>query len=233
MNASISFYSDVGGRPCNEDTVLVRSQHGLFAMVADGVGGSGMGDAASQAAARTLEALPPVRTQQQALDAVRAAHEAVLACQTAETHMKTTLAALWIGDGEAWAVHVGDSRIYQFRGGQIVYQSADHSVPQMAVVLGEITPEQIRTHPSRNRILRALGSPDDPIPCVQQLSVQPGDAFLVCSDGFWEPVLENEMIECLSRSENAQEWLFGLQQVIAPRLGPGSDNNTAAVIIME
>ena len=65
------------------------------------------------------------------------------------------------------------------------------------------------------------------------LTVQPGDAFLVCSDGCWEPVLENEMIECLSRSENAQEWLFGLQQVIAPRLGPGSDNNTAAAIIME
>lgn len=74
--------------------------------------------------------------------------------------MKTTIAVLWIGKQTAVAANVGDSRIYQFRDGKIIYQSVDHSVGQMAVLVGEIQPDQIRQYPKRSQLACNLRSAD-------------------------------------------------------------------------
>ena len=146
--------------------------------------------------------------------------------------MKTTIAALWFNNERAIVAHVGDTRIYQFRKSKIVYQSIDHSVSQMAVMVGEITQDELRGHIDRNRLLRALGASEKVKPDVRSLSLLPGDAFLVCTDGFWELILEDEMLEDLENSSIANQWLANMRKRIENRISTKGDNHTAVAIII-
>ena len=109
--------------------------------------------------------------------------------------MKTTLAVTVIEDRMIYGAYIGDSRIYIFEKGKITYQSLDHSVPQMLVSAGELPPKKIRNHPDRNRLLRVLGDREREIKPQIIPSYRMGRAasILICTDGFWENVLESEM----------------------------------------
>lgn len=236
MTVTFASYTETGGRPQNEDSVMTRDDgNTLLAMVADGLGGHAAGEVASRLAVSTIAAfLQGQEVSTDALDkAVTTAHQAILDKQRNESaDMKTTVAAIWIEDGAARGAHVGDSRIYQFRDGKVIYQSLDHSQCQLEVLMGHMTQEQIRSSTIQNILLRALGGNGNVKPDIAILDIQPGDLVLLCTDGFWELILEQEMIRCACGASSAREWLERMRTIVTDRQSPESDNHTAVTIMI-
>lgn len=235
MYADTVFYTDCGGRPKNEDAVdAVRGTGSLIVLVADGLGGMGGGELASQDAAEYLRrqlARQPV-DEDALCDAIVNENERICTMHSQGGSMMTTVAVLWMDGVHTAAATVGDTRIYQFREGRILFQSVDHSVAQMAVFSGEISPEQIRQYPARNRLLRALGADEQVLVDSCTLEVLPGDRFLLCSDGFWELITEEEMCATCTPGDTAEEWLQAMRRIVAARITDRSDNHTAAAVIL-
>lgn len=151
--------------------------------------------------------------------------------QTAVCSMKTTVTLLAIsGMKAAWA-HVGDSRIYHFLDGELVHQTRDHSASQIAVMLGNITEAEIRFHEDRNRVYRALGQDGELKVDTHFEPLSPGrHAFLLCTDGFWEYVLEREMEKDLAASYGPEDWIEHMRSRLSARVPAGNDNNSAAAV---
>lgn len=237
MQLDYASYTDIGGRDENEDSMLIDAEEEfLLAAVADGLGGHGGGKAASCCAIETLSAQKhrlKSQDESEMIAVCAAMNEAVLARQSARVRMKTTLALALIDQEELRFLHIGDSRVYLFRGGEIAYQSQDHSVSQLAVLTGAIKPEQIRYHEDRNKLLRSLGSENGATPEIR-LGVEPllqGDGILLCTDGFWEYVKENEMMATLKRAKTAEDWLMNMTRLVKRRAKKGNDNNSAITLI--
>lgn len=237
-----SYISETGGRDHNEDSVLaVKDGNILIAAVADGLGSHGGGKEASEATAKTfsdnLQLLGNMEPSE--IEKVFAeANRNVVKMQTKEVEMKST-AVLLICDAAKktfrWS-HVGDSRLYHFRNGKLMHYTLDHSVPQMKVSMGEITYDQIRSDPDRNRLLRAVGgSPEKIVPVISDIykrrSPFSKNAFLLCSDGFWEYVLESEMTAALKASSEPQQWLEKLESILKERAKDNNDNYSAVTIM--
>jgi len=208
-------YSNIGGRSYNEDSVAgtLWGNDGLCLVVADGLGGHGGGEQASQTVCRTVCQNWNGTASQDTLKALlQMAHGNVINIQTPECAMKSTAVVLAIrGKEVAWA-HVGDSRLYHFHDGRLVFQTKDHSASQLAVMLGQISPQEIRFHADRNRVLRALGQQGDLNVEAGSGVLEPGHhAFLLCSDGFWEYILEPEMETDLQTAVSEEDWLRKMQ----------------------
>ena len=170
-------YSDRGGRAYNEDTVFVRQPDGetLCAVLADGLGGHGGGDLASRKAAELIASgWVPGATPDQLIRLCQEANTQILAMQTPLCRMKTTVVVLSLSEERMAYAYAGDSRLYQFAGGRVCWQSRDHSASQIAVFLGQIRPEEIRFHEDRSRIYRALGQENSPGAEGGVLQRQPG-----------------------------------------------------------
>ena len=236
MNIKTASVTGYGGRSNNDDTVRIHEgKDAVCVYVGDGLGGYAGGQQASEAAGDALMQAcrrGSLLTDAQLISACTQADQAVRKVQ-AEKHgnMKTTLVFLVIEDGRARWMHVGDSRLYHFRGGCLLKQTADHSVSQMAVLMGEITPQEIRFHEDRNRVLRALGG-DNAKPELSPTTMLTGgqDAFLLCTDGFWEYVYEAEMEDTLRQAKTPQEWLDRMMKIQQSRVPEDNDNYTAAVV---
>lgn len=240
MRITHSLTTNPGGREVNEDYVKICGRGGAMCFVlCDGLGGHGKGELASQFVAESL-----CRSFEQAADsdsffasAFDTAQEGLIAEQKrigAVFEMKTTAVALVI-DGERWRyAFIGDSRLYHFRKCKPVFRTLDHSVPQMLVLAGDIKEKQIRCHPDRNRLLRVMGVEwDSPrYECGGWQELRSGDAFLLCSDGFWEPIVEKEMSKLLKHSLNAEEWLGAMAETVL-RNGESTDmDNNSAIAVM-
>lgn len=233
---SYASYSDTGGRPCNEDSVrIINVGTGLCAVLADGLGGHGGGDAASEVTVETVSggfngtSSPSVLT-----DLITDAHRRIITMQTPSCEMKSTVVVLTVDGNKINRAHVGDSRLYHFENGILIDQTRDHSASQIAVMLGQITPEQIRFHEDRSRLFRALGQPDDLSIDTAEETLKPGKhAFLLCSDGFWEYVYESEMTKALAESSSPEQWIEKMREVHKTRIPPDNDNNTAAAVWVE
>lgn len=224
-----------GGRAENEDTVRIRTlPAGICAVVADGLGGHGGGQTASRTAAESFLSDYEAENLQGAENLYHAfehAGQKVRDRQTKRCVMKTTAVVLTIAGGRAAWGHVGDSRLYHFADGRLTHQTMDHSVSQMAVLMGDITPDQIRFHEDRNRVLRALGSENWKPDIVTDICVEEGaHAFLLCTDGFWEYVYEEEMEKTLAAAKTPQEWLAAMERLLLERVKEGNDNYTAAAV---
>jgi protein phosphatase len=201
--------------------------------VADGMGGHQGGATASRI---TIEALAEVfaRTPDPGEATLREAFETANARvhQTAQEQpglrgMGTTCVALvFAANGAAWVAHVGDSRAYLLRDGGMAPLTADHSTVAELVRLGKITPEEAAVHPRRNEILRSIGAEPSVQVDVAPVDVQPGDQYLLCSDGLSGLVSDPEMGDVLLREspENATRILVDLAN---ERGGP--DNITVMV----
>ena len=228
-----ALYTDIGGRSCNEDCVRrCTGGDGLCIILADGLGGHGGGDRASDTVCRTVcegfagRVSPAILT-----DLLQEAHKNVKAIQTLQCSMKSTAVALAIANGRAAWAHVGDSRLYHFLNGKLVFQTRDHSASQIAVMLGDITVDQIRFHEDRSRVLRALGQEGTlNVEAAEELLPAGSHAYLLCSDGFWEYVLEKEMEEDLSLASDPEDWLRRMRERLKARIPRDNDNNTAAAV---
>lgn len=229
--------SDVGGRITNDDTASIYQESGkAWVYVGDGLGSYAGGKRASRAAGEQLLAmakqgsmLPGERLREAAL----AADKAVMDLQKQSGgNMKTTMVFLAVeGDKARW-MHVGDSRLYHFRDGKLAEQTKDHSVSQMAVLMGEITAHEIRFHEDRNRVLRALGGSNAKAEISGELTLEEGkDAFLLCTDGFWEYVYENEMEMTLAEADSPKDWIRRMERILKTRVPSDNDNFTAAALI--
>lgn len=226
-----------GGRTYNEDSVLFQQRgQNAIAIVADGLGGCGNGDIASDITVKTMGRLflrNPIIDERHLKKWFDDTNREICLKQIGGIKMRSTAAA-WFYNGKKFAAaHIGDSRLYYFRRGNLIFQTKDHSVPQMLFQAGEITEREIRTHEDRNKILRALGSKDGVQVEIKiwNEDVKAGDAFLLCSDGFWEYVWEDEMMEDLSNSRNPEQWLTLMNERIWQRAVPNNDNFSAVAII--
>lgn len=169
--------------------------------------------------------------QEALAELLRTANREVLAIQTRQCAMKTTAAALALEPGRAVWAHAGDSRLYHFTDGKLAFQTMDHSAAQIGVMLGEITQDQVRFHVDRNRVLRALGQDGELTVETRETALGPGrHAFLLCSDGFWEYVLESEMEEDLQNAGSPEDWLERMRARLREKVPADNDNNTAAVV---
>ena len=238
MQIRTAYLNDIGGREYNDDTVRIISQNdGLCVFVGDGLGGYAGGKAASSKAGDIIGNYRKKNTlldEAAMVEAAKAANEGVLAEQKrSHGRMKTTMVVLTVEGRQARWMHVGDSRLYYFKNGKLQSQTIDHSVSQMAVVLGEITRDQIRGHCERSRLLRVLGSEEITPEIHEVVELKPGrHAFLLCSDGFWESVLEDEMVLDLYKSATAEEWLSAMRYRLMKRMNPDHDNHTAVAVFV-
>jgi serine/threonine protein phosphatase PrpC len=233
MRFDAAIVSAKGGHDVNEDSVFCENNEGgLTAVLADGLGGHGGGDIASKLAVEHIGTLSSA-AREDVNAAFNAANGAILAAQN-EVAMKSTAVALIIENQNAVFAHIGDSRGYMFRACAPIRQTTDHSVSQLAVLRGEITPKQIRFHEARSKLLRALGSDESVEAEIDALGkTEAGDRFLLCSDGFWEYVTELEMRCDLYKSRCANEWLSYLLCRIGGRAPESRDNMSAIAIFTE
>ena len=227
--------SNIGGRSTNDDTASIYQTPGkAWVYVGDGLGSYAGGKRASRAAGDALLAMAKKGSmlgKERLTEAAQAADKAVHDLQAATGgNMKTTLVFLAVeGDQAQWA-HVGDSRLYHFRSGKLQKQTTDHSVSQMAVFLGEISLHEIRFHEDRNRVLRALGGENAKADVSDPIELEEGDAFLLCTDGFWEYVYEEEMEAALQAAESPKDWVHRMEKILKTRVPKDNDNFTAAAL---
>jgi PPM family protein phosphatase len=227
--------SRVGGRERNEDRVgqWSAAQATLLA-VADGLGGHAHGDVAAQIAIDILGGAFVAQAQPKLADAsqflVRAidtAHAAILREAELRNYAdspRTVIAACVVQDGHAYWTHVGDCRFYLLRKGRIVLRSRDHTVVQRLLDEGRIREEAMATHPHRNRLLQCLGGIQQPQPDWQGgVRLAQDDILLLCSDGFWGPLTQRQMLHALLAKPLA-EAIPELVDLAERCAGPDSDN---------
>jgi PPM family protein phosphatase len=183
----------------NEDSAYVRSP--VF-VVADGMGGAQAGEVASRIAIETFEhGLPPSGTpEDQLAELVRDANQQIYDRSRAEqgrAGMGTTLTAAYLVDGNLAIAHVGDSRAYLFRNGELTRLTQDHSLVDELVRQGKLTEAQAAEHPQRSIITRALGPEPEVEVDTFSYPMQGGDILLLCSDGLTSMVSEEAVAEAI------------------------------------
>jgi len=239
MNIWKSGYTHIGGRQKNEDAFYCEAmtQQSVCAVVADGLGGHGDGELASQIAVRHLSqcaACSILPSEAQIEKWFLDANSEILAKNKSVAGMKTTAVFLAVFRGCAVWAHVGDSRLYHFHEGQLRHYTNDHSVPQVKVFTGELTRDQIPFSPDRNIILRALGNEELETEIHAAIQLPPGrHAFLLCTDGFWEYLTEDEIALDLKKSVSPAAWLMYLRCRGESRKDKTADNNTAVAVFLD
>jgi serine/threonine protein phosphatase PrpC len=226
INADVGLATHTGMvRSINEDSITCTDLPKVYiavkiCAVADGLGGYEGGEIASKAA---LEAFVRSVTESvnkqdkdakkrdsdfitnMLIEAVKVANtEVYVQAQSGNRRMATTLAAVLILDTKAYVVNVGDSRVYSLDGDNLRRITADHSLVAELVASGTITPDEIYTHPQRNMITRCLGVQSDVQSDTFIEDFKPGNSLMICSDGLWEMVRDNQIKEIILRSSSAQ-----------------------------
>lgn len=236
--------SRIGGRAENQDSAGIKDTSlGYLIVVCDGMGGMQGGSTASQLAVQTiLETVASADKQSNPsmalVEAIRNANIAIMekGQDNPELHgMGTTVTALLLTPYSAITAYVGDSRIYQLRDGKKVFRTFDHSMVFEMVKKNIISEEQARLSAQSNVILKALGvNPDVEVEIVER-PYQKGDRFILCTDGFWGAMPEEDFIRHLSEKNPINKILESTANVvesIGRNNGGEYDNLTAAIIEM-
>ena len=217
----------------NEDSAYARPP--LF-VVADGMGGAQAGEVASNIAVDVFaQGLPDSGTAEERLaqrvrEANRKIHERSLTEQGREG-MGTTITAVWLQDSEAAIAHVGDSRAYLFRDGELSRLTQDHTLVDELVRRGKLTEEQAAEHPQRSIITRALGPEPDVDVDTLTYPVRAGDVLLLCSDGLTAMVSEDRIAEILRTAATLDT--AGSQLIAEANEAGGRDNITVVACRLE
>jgi serine/threonine protein phosphatase PrpC len=223
-------------RPLNEDSFVADSERGIFS-VADGVGGAEAGEVASQTAIEVLDEAFRHRLEGADVEdlmelAIQRANASIH--QMAQDHAKfsmmaTTIVALHVQGNVATIGHVGDSRLYRLTpAGQLLRETADHSVVEEEVRAGRMTPEQAANHPSKNVISRALGAENDVEVDMKVIEVDDGTEFLLCTDGITRHIPDHELRHLLITYADLPTLCRELKRLCYER---GAEDNLTAVVV--
>lgn len=234
-------------RSQNEDSFLICTRpDGLFtfAAVADGVGGRMAGEVASRLCLTTLfeewdrlnregifDTMTLTAIPEFLSETVRKANENVFraaASQPLENRMCTTVAALFLAQKKAFTVHLGDSRIYRVRNGEIMQLTHDHSLVAELMDAGAIAPDEARNHPLAHVISRSVGVCETVQPEICVFEHVPGDRWLLCSDGLSDVVEADEIRDAVWNAYDPADVVHGLLKLVLKRGGP--DNITAVCL---
>jgi len=238
-------YADIsllGGREENQDRVCVAvAEHAALLIVADGMGGHADGARAAQVTQQVIaEAF--WHSPQPLFDplgflhvTIGRAHEEVVklgAQLPLEQRPRATCAVCLIQQHASWWAHVGDSRLYHVRRGQLIARSRDHSHVELLLREGLISAEQAHSHPMRNFVECCLGG--DPIVPDMSLSrrrpLATDDVVMVCTDGLWGSMKDEEIAAALGTRGALRDELMQLGKVAVQRAGAASDNTSAAAL---
>jgi protein phosphatase len=244
MQFSVYQQTHIGGRKVNQDRMGYSfTREALLLVLADGMGGHARGEVAASITLQTMSAMfqrqatPYVKKPERFLqDALLESHDAILryAKQNGmpDTPRTTVVACLVQHNCAIWA-HCGDSRLYWMRGGQILARTLDHSHIEHLIAKGLAQPSERNTHPDRNKLYNCLGASSVPkIALSRQSSLQAGDVLLLCSDGLWGVLPDNEIVHQLSNHTivRAVPDMIGMATTIA---GEKGDNTTALAIMWQ
>ncbi len=220
-------------RRANEDSLLARAP--LF-VVADGMGGAQAGEVASRIAVEAFQdGLQDASAPETALaELTRQANSRIheLSHSHAEqAGMGTTLTAVYVGDRDVSIAHVGDSRAYRFRDGELTRLTDDHSLVDELLRQGRLTPEEAVEHPQRSVITRALGPEGAVEVDTRSYSARDGDVYLLCSDGLTTMLPEDRLAELLAEHEALRD--RGEALIAAANEAGGRDNITVVLMRLE
>ncbi|NVK15853.1 MAG: serine/threonine-protein phosphatase [Rhodobacteraceae bacterium] len=219
-------------RKVNEDSVLALPEHDIW-LVADGMGGHDAGDFASRLIADAVAMIPlgldPAARMHALRDAIQNAHKAIRAEAVARGGgtIGSTVAALIMANQHFVGLWAGDSRIYRLRDGHIEMLTEDHSAVAEYVLAGKMTWDEAEQHPHSNAITRAVGVGDELEIDKIRGGTEPGDRFLVCSDGLTKYATFQILEDVLG---SAPLETVGDQLIQIALTGGGADNITAVVI---
>jgi len=242
--------TDVGMvREHNEDSACADPD-GMFFVVADGMGGHAAGEVASAMAVDEMKrALETARPQIQSFEnepsedarkqlvsllesSVQKAHQAVFERGGRESDKKgmgTTLDVLLVADGEAFVAHVGDSRTYLIRSGSVAQVTTDHTVAEVLVIEGKLTPEEARMSPLRTILINAVGvSPEVGVE-LAHIRLRRGDKILLCSDGLHDYFpSELELGDVLTSGSDGEK---GLEKAVSMAKDRGGHDNITGILV--
>jgi serine/threonine protein phosphatase PrpC len=234
-------------REANEDNFLVDLDNGLF-LVADGMGGHASGEVASAIAVNAVQevllgAINPDETrldrsvmdqEEEIRERLRyAMNQASIQIRKAaqanpvHTGMGTTLVVLLIENDEAHISHIGDSRIYLFRDDRLLRLTRDHTVVQQEIDSGRLTPELARIVPHKNILTQSVGYHGPVDPDTSTRPVEPGDVFILCSDGLTDPLDDDQLAE-ICRNHAGDD----LAEILVQKaLTAGTEDNVTVVAV--
>jgi serine/threonine protein phosphatase PrpC len=241
LDLSTAYTSCIGQRPRNEDACgYLTSAQGNCWVVSDGAGGHGSGDLASKIVVSTVLdsfSRQSAVNKDNAIALLEAAQAEIIAAKAASPNgndMRATAAILLIDARRHEAVwsHTGDTRIYLFRNYKLLHQTRDHSLLQGMIDAGYGNANMIRNHPGRSLLTSAIGNTDGISLSVSgdPVRIEPGDAFLICSDGWWEHIDESTMASELAAVETCSDWLARMTHAIEVHDNKSIDNYTAVAV---
>jgi serine/threonine protein phosphatase PrpC len=245
MKFTIFQESRIGKRPYQQDRLAHwQTKDALFMVVADGMGGHAHGDVAAQIAVDCLgsafrnEAKPKVGDPDKFLFTTISRAHAMILRETQRQGLeyeqanspRTTIVACLVQGGYAFWSFVGDSRLYVIRDGRVLTRTRDHTPVQMLIDAGRIREEAAATHPDRNKLLQCLGGPRPPrVEPTAQARLIEDDLVLLCSDGFWGPLTQRQLLMGLL-GKDLKKALPELLTLSESRAGPRCDNLSVLAI---
>jgi serine/threonine protein phosphatase PrpC len=220
-------------RKVNEDSVLVRTQRGLWA-VADGMGGHEAGDVASSSVVEALSIVPPNANLQRfvndAMTALQNVNHQLIQLARQGSHPRTigsTVVSLVISDGQFACLWAGDSRAYRVREGEIAQLTRDHSLVQDLIDAGMLSPAEAEGHPNANVVTRAVGATEELNVDVSVGDTAEGDLFILASDGLTR-VVNDDLIYGELTGKPLEQAADRLVEMVLER---GAPDNVSFVIV--
>jgi protein phosphatase len=237
--------SDIGRvRAANEDHWFADSRQGLY-LVADGIGGSVAGGVASQIVAEVLPRLlrRKLRGSEDLADPETAKLVLATLVELSEQLRResrnalgvkgigSTVVLALVRDGQALVAHLGDSRAYLLHAGRLEQLTKDHTIAQLLVDRGEITPEEVASHPARGQLTRFVGMAAQCLPEARMITLAPNDRLLLSSDGLTGMLSDRQILAILEDELLPEEACQTL--VAAANEAGGQDNITALIVAVE
>jgi protein phosphatase len=237
MNIQFFQLTSAGDREVNQDYMahVINKRYALF-VVADGLGGHYGGEKASRFVCQGLVKCAdiygkrieksPVSAFIQWVDAAVVEMRNLFANDLTSYQAYTTCAILYMDEHVVLSGHCGDSRVYRMNAEQVIWRTRDHSIPQQLLNDGMITDQEMAKHPEQNKLTRSINA-ERPSPIEVNIypAYKKGDTFLLCSDGFWGNVKEQELLQ-LAQLDSGKSDLGKLAQLSVLRANGNSDNVT-------
>lgn len=241
-------YTDAGAaEEKNQDRVLLNnetfeegyhqkiSEIPCMAIVCDGVGGYAFGEKASESIVHSMAAMDikSLTTQEEISEALRKANDTLLQLKTTNpdyVNMLTTIAGLVLQEDKVLVFHAGDSRVYRFRGSYLTKLTRDHSLAQEMIDCGMIGENPEEALAACSKITRFMGGEGIPAPQVQEFDLppQPGDLYLLCTDGIWSALTLDQMEDILTAETELEDMAAELAQTAIEQ---GSLDNLSVCLI--